>query len=119
MNTTTLPKLLELSVNAQDKISIYNIYMPYLKNGGLFIACNVLPNQYKLGQKAIVNLVLPGIEPLDFIGEIIWISPSAHSHRVSGLGVEFPDHEDTNKIRRHIESLLGQALYSNRATHIL
>jgi len=103
-----------------DKLSLYTAYMPYVKNGGLFIATPVgIEKSYTLGQLVLVEFKLNNNNPINFIGSIVWICPSSASHRVSGIGVELPDDETSRKLRQNIESTLGQALNSSRATHIL
>jgi type IV pilus assembly protein PilZ len=103
-----------------DKLSLYTAYMPYIKNGGLFVATPVgIETNYKLAQLVLIDFKLSNNPVISFIGTIVWICPVSATHRVSGIGVELPDDDTSRKLRQNIESTLGQALNSSRATHIL
>jgi type IV pilus assembly protein PilZ len=112
--------LARFTLEIPDKLSLYTAYMPYIKNGGLFVNTILeLNHSYKLGQLVMVEFKLASNTPIYFIGTIVWICPSNASERVSGIGVELPDDESSQKLRQNIEKNLGQALNSSRATHIL
>lgn len=108
-------------ISFPDKVSLYNAYMPYLQNGGLFIATAVDMGEYYLEQPVSLNIQLPNADTQDIhiSSKVAWITPSGAFHKIAGIGVEFDDNPESKKLRALIEEILGQALYSNRATHIL
>ncbi len=62
-----------LSLSIKDKNSLYAAYMPFVKNGGLFI-----PTQkpYKLGDEVFMLLTLmEERERMPVAGRIIWLTP--------------------------------------------
>ncbi|MFM2343980.1 MAG: hypothetical protein RLZZ210_589 [Pseudomonadota bacterium] len=117
---SALNNLPRFSLAIPDKLSLYTAYMPYIKNGGLFVSTPVgVDTKYKLGQLVLIDFKLSNNPVISFVGTVVWICPVSAAHRVSGLGVELPDDETSRKLRQNIESSLGQALNSSRATHIL
>ncbi len=116
-NGNNLPKF---SLNIADKLSLYIAYMPYIKNGGLFIATTIDDqSKYFIGQLVEIDFTLSTSPTITFIGSVVWICPITATSRVSGLGIELPEDEGSKKLKQSIENALGQALNSSRATHIL
>ena len=61
-----------LSLNIKDKSALYAAYMPYIKNGGLFIPTN---KQYSLGDEVFMLLsLMDDKERLPVAGKIIWVT---------------------------------------------
>jgi len=106
-----------LSLAIKDKSSLYAAYMPFVKNGGLFIPTN---KQYKLGDEVFMLLTLmEETEKLPVAGKIVWITPAgAEGARVAGIGVQFSN-QDNGAVRNKIEGYLGGALKSERLTHTM
>ncbi|MET0265341.1 MAG: PilZ domain-containing protein [Duganella sp.] len=107
-----------LSLAVRDKAALYAAYMPYLKNGGLFLAT---PKAYKLGDEVFVILTLMD-EPQKYqiAGRVAWITPAGAQHdKAQGVGLHFPDDETAQRARQRIEDILGPALRSARPTHTL
>ncbi len=110
------PSVLSLAI--KEKAALYAAYMPFLKNGGIF-----LPTQkpYALGDEIYLILALmddPNKYPI--AGKVAWITPAgANNNKAQGIGVHFPDDESGQKARLRIEEILGAALRSSRATHTL
>ena len=106
-----------LSLAIKDKNALYAAYMPYVKNGGLFIPTN---KTYKLGDEVFMLLTLmEETEKLPVAGRIIWITPKgAQGNRAAGIGVQFSE-QDQGKTRNKIETYLGGALQSDRPTHTM
>lgn len=105
-----------LSLTIKDKAVLYAAYMPFVKNGGLFIPTN---KAYKLGDELFVLLSLMD-EPdkLPIAGKVVWITPrGAHGNRAAGIGVQFS--EDDVAVRNKIESFLVDSLKSSRTTHTM
>ena len=117
-NTVPLNRPTVLSLAIKEKAALYAAYMPFLKNGGMFV-----PTQkpYKLGDEIYLILSLmddPNKYPI--AGKVAWITPpGAHNNKAQGVGVHFPDDESGQRARLRIEEILGAALRSSRATHTL
>lgn len=106
-----------LSLTIKDKSSLYAAYMPFVKNGGLFIPTN---KAYKLGDEVFMLLTLMNSpEKLPVAGKIIWITPKgAQGNRTAGIGVQFSG-QDNGAVRTKIESFLGGAMKSDKPTHTM
>ncbi|MGD8568148.1 MAG: PilZ domain-containing protein [Gammaproteobacteria bacterium] len=106
-----------LSLAIKDKSSLYTAYMPFIKNGGLFIPTN---KKYKLGDEVFMLLTLMDEkEKLPVAGKIVWITPTgSQGNRLAGIGVQFSD-QDNGQIRNKIEGYLAGALKSDRQTHTM
>lgn len=106
-----------LSLAIKDKSSLYTAYMPFVKNGGLFIPTN---KKYKLGDEVFMLLTLMDEkEKLPVAGKIVWITPTgSQGNRLAGIGVQFSE-QDNGQIRNKIEGYLAGALKSDRQTHTM
>lgn len=107
-----------LSLAIREKAALYAAYMPFLKNGGIFV-----PTQkaYRIGDEIylILTLMDDGTK-YPIAGKVVWITPAgAHNNKAQGIGVHFPDDETGQRTRARIEEILGAALRSSRATHTL
>jgi type IV pilus assembly protein PilZ len=117
MEMKSAPRQGILSLTIRDKTALYAAYMPFIKNGGLFIPTN---KSYLLGDEVFMLLTLmEEKEKLPVAGKIIWISPKgAQGNRAAGIGVQFGDQDDGNA-RGKIEAYLAGALKSDRQTHTM
>jgi len=106
-----------LSLAIKDKASLYAAYMPFIKNGGLFIPNN---KTYRLGDEVFMLLTLmDDPEKIPVAGRIVWITPKgAQGARPAGIGVQFSD-QDNGTVRNKIEGYLGGALNSDKQTHTM
>ena len=106
-----------LSLAIKEKAALYAAYMPYLKNGGIFVPTN---RPYKLGDEVYLILTLMD-DPTKYAiaGRVVWISPPGGTARTPGIGVHFPGDETGIAVRRSIEDLLGAALKAGRPTHTI
>ncbi len=106
-----------LSLTIKDKSALYAAYMPFVKNGGLFIPTN---KNYGLGDEVFMLLTLmEESEKLRVAGKIIWVTPKgAQGNRAAGIGVQFSD-QDGGQARKKIETYLAGALKSDRQTHTM
>lgn len=113
---TPRPSVLSLAI--KEKAALYAAYMPFLKNGGMFVPTN---KPYKLGDEIYLILTLmddPNKYPI--AGKVAWITPAgANNNKAQGIGVHFPADEAGQKAKLRIEEILGAALRSSRATHTL
>ena len=106
-----------LSLSIKDKASLYAAFMPFVKNGGLFIPTN---KAYKLGDEVFMLLsLMDDSERLPVAGKIIWITPGgAQGNRATGVGVQFSE-QDKGATRGKIETHLAGSLNSDRITHTM
>ena len=106
-----------LSFAIRDKSALYASYMPFVRNGGLFIPTT---KRYQLGDE--IFLLLQLMEEPDRIpvaGKVIWVTPpGAEGNRSVGVGVQFSD-QDKGQARRKIEEYLVGVLNSERQTHTM
>ncbi|MBC7452870.1 MAG: PilZ domain-containing protein [Massilia sp.] len=113
-----IPRPSVLSLAIKEKAALYAAYMPFLKNGGMFVP-TVKP--HKIGDEIYLILALmddPNKYPI--AGKVAWITPAgAHNNKTQGIGVHFPDDDTGQRAKLRIEEILGAALRSSRATHTL
>ena len=93
------PGLLTLTI--RDKSALYLAYMPFVRNGGLFIPTT---SGYHLGDEVFMLLnVLGGDEKLPVAGRVIWVTPKgAQGKRLTGIGVQFNE-QDRGQTQKRIE----------------
>ncbi|MFC3108779.1 PilZ domain-containing protein [Undibacterium arcticum] len=107
-----------LSLGIKEKSALYTAYMPFLKNGGIFVPTN---KPYKIGDEIYLILTLmddPNKYPI--AGKVVWITPAgANNSKAQGIGVHFPEDESGLRAKQCIEDFLGVALKSTRSTHTL
>ncbi len=111
-----IPKMLALSV--KDKAALAAAYIPFLKNGGIFIP-TVHP--YKLRDEVFILLsLMDAPEKILANGEVTWITPKGcHGGRLQGVGVHFDESDNSKMLRRKIEEHLGGAAKTARLTHTM
>lgn len=105
-----------LSLTIKDKSVLYAAYMPFIREGGLFIPTN---KQYQLGDEVFMLLkLMDEPEKIPVAGKVVWITPrGAQGNKVAGVGVQFTG--DDSIARDKIETFLAGALKSDRPTHTL
>ena len=118
MNTIARPGTAPgmLTLNIKDKSALYASYMPFIKNGGLFIPTN---KQYRLGDEVFLLLTLmDGAERLPVAGKVVWLTPrGAQGKRQQGIGVQFSA-QDNGETQKKIEVLLAGSP-DDRPTHTM
>ena len=74
-----------LSLTIKDKSALYASYMPFIKNGGLFIPT---AKPYKIGDEVFMLLTLmDSKEKLPVAGRVVWFTPKgAQSNKVEVIG---------------------------------
>lgn len=117
MAETQAPRQGILSLSIKDKNALYAAYMPFIKNGGLFIPTK---RDYEMGEEVFMLLsLMEETERLPIAGKIIWKTPvGAEGYRAAGIGVQFSD-QDGGTARNKIETYLAGALESDRSTHTM
>ncbi len=106
-----------LTVAIREKSALFAAYMPFLTNGGLFIATD---KPFNLGDEVFVLLSLPDeSERVPVPCQVVWITPArAQGNRTRGIGVQFSP-SDKGATRRLIENQLGGLLQGTGRTHTL
>ena len=110
------PSVLSLAI--REKAALYSAYMPFLKNGGIFVPTN---KSYRLGEEIYLILtLLDDTNKYPIAGKVAWITPAgAGNNKSQGIGVHFPLDESGIRIKSRVEELLGTSAKSTRATHTL
>jgi type IV pilus assembly protein PilZ len=112
------PRPSVLSLNINSKSALYAAYMPFLKNGGIFIPTT---RSYVLGDEVFMLLALMN-DPnkLPIAGTVVWVMPPrAQNSKAQGIGVHFKNDEGGLEAKRKIEALLGGVMQSSRPTHTM
>ncbi|MCD9028460.1 PilZ domain-containing protein [Luteimonas sp. BDR2-5] len=107
-----------LSLAVKDKAALYNAYMSYLKQGGIFVPT---PKRYFLGDEVFLLLTLPeSSDRLPTAGKVVWVTPAgAQGNRTAGVGVQFADTPEGEALKGRIETLLAGSLTSEKPTHTM
>lgn len=110
------PRHSVLTLTIKDKSVLYAAYMPFIKNGGLFIPT---AKEYELGDE--ISMLLNLMDETDKIpvtGKVAWITPrGSQGNRAAGVGVQFA--ESCVNVRNKIETYLTGSLKSERPTHTM
>lgn len=106
-----------LSVTIKDRSLLYLAYMPFVRNGGLFIPTS---RSYEIGDEVFMLLsLLDEPERIPVAGRVVWVTPKgAEGYRPAGVGVQFSE-EDKGATRNKIETLLAGMVQSERPTHTM
>ncbi|MGL6036999.1 MAG: PilZ domain-containing protein [Legionella sp.] len=91
--------------------TLYLAYMPFVKNGGLFIRTK---HSYSLGQQLNLSIKLFNeVEEYIVEGAVVWITPKgAQNNKQPGVGVQFLSENSrfvSNKIDTYLASMLKSA----------
>ena len=71
-----------LSLSIKDKAALYSAYMPFVTNGGLFVATD---KNYKLGEEIFLLLnIMDEPEKIPVAGKVVWITPQGAQGNRSG-----------------------------------
>ena len=107
-----------LSLAVKDKAQLYNAYMPYLKNGGIFVPT---AKRYFLGDEVFLLLTLPeSNERLPVAAKVVWVTPpGAQGNRTAGIGVQFADTPEGETVKGKIETLLAGTLNADKPTQTM
>lgn len=106
-----------LSLTIKDKSVLYAAYMPFVKNGGLFIPTT---KNYQLGDEVFILLsLMDEKEKIPVAGKIVWITPKgAQGNKAAGVGVQFNEQDD-GEARTKIENYLAGMLDADKQTHTM
>ncbi|MBF0218905.1 MAG: PilZ domain-containing protein [Gammaproteobacteria bacterium] len=106
-----------LNIHIPEKSILYMAYMPFLKNGGIFIPSQ---KRYELGEEIFLFLTLiEDKEKIPVACKVVWMTPKgAQGGKKFGIGVEF-NKESSKDICGKIETHLAGVLKSDRATYTM
>ena len=105
-----------LNIALKDRAELYQRYMGFVENGGLFIPTD---KRYRLGDDIFILLTLPAdeMEKIPVAARVIWIAPKkGQSNRAHGIGVQF---RDNGIARDKIEVQLVGMLASDKPTYTM
>lgn len=107
----------QLALTIRDKAVLYATYMPFIKNGAIFVPTT---RDYQLGDPiSMVLRLLEEPQEITVEGQVIWITPNgAQGNRSPGIGVQFAG-ENGIHLRNKIETILAGALKADRPTHTM
>ena len=96
--------LLQLAI--KDKVSLHSHYMPFIKDGGIFIPTD---RCFQFGETiAMVLRFLDRGKKLVITGKVVWISPKTNHHASNNPGVGLQFAGNTHKeVKKAIEAYLG------------
>ncbi len=105
-----------LALTIKDKVVLYNAYMPFVKNGGIFV-----PNKtdYEVGDEVFMLLnLMDESEKIPIAGKVIWVAKKGvKSPHTPGVGIQFTESE--NQAKDKIETYLAGSLSSSNSTHTM
>ncbi|WP_286261379.1 PilZ domain-containing protein [Thalassotalea atypica] len=92
---------------------LYLSYMPFLKNGGLFVRTS---ESFELGDEIELDVQLPdSLENSTVKGNVCWLTPiGAQNGTPPGVGVSFV--EDKENVKAQIEKSIARFLSSSDPT---
>jgi len=110
-------KLPIIPLRFKSDTQLYKSYMPWLKNGGLFIPTT---KRFEMGQEVLMMVILPeSREKLPAAGVVSWVCPKdVTGHNKPGVGVEFID-QAGQALRQRIEGMVGAMLKDGAPTYTL
>jgi len=102
-----------LFVEFSSERDLYLSYMPFLKDGGLFVRTS---KPYELGQDIDLEVQLPdSLEESLVKGMVCWLTPiGAQNGTPPGVGISFV--EDKENVRSQIEKSIARYLNSSDPT---
>lgn len=107
-----------LSLSIKDKAALYNAYMPFIRQGGIFVPTN---RRYFIGDEVFLLLILPdSSERLPVAGKVVWVTPTgAQGNRAAGIGVQFADTAEGEAVKNKIETTLAGILNADQPTQTM
>jgi type IV pilus assembly protein PilZ len=107
-----------LSLAIKDKAALYNAYMPFIRQGGIFVPTT---RRYFIGDEVFLLLTLPdSSERLPVAGKVVWVTPTgAQGNRAAGIGVQFADTTEAEQVKSKIETMLAGTLEADKPTHTM
>ena len=94
----------------RNKVALHNCYMPFIRNGGLFVENRT---GYELGDDVLILLdLLDETEKIPIAGKVVWIAgKGVKNPHSAGVGIQFsdPDKVLKDRIETHLVGLPGSS----------
>lgn len=105
-----------LNLVLKDLNELQAAYMPFVKNGGLFIPSR---RSYRLGEEVFFLLeLMDEPEKIPLSGKVVWVTPKGvASNRWPGIGVQFDEHQ--GPLVDKIDTYLADTANSQAVTHTM
>jgi len=106
-----------LSLVIKDRKALQAAYMPFIKNGGLFVPTT---KPYRLGDELFLLVqLLDEPERIPIAGRVVWVTPvGSEGNRAAGVGVQFNE-QDKSDVRHKFERYLPGGAEAQRPTHTM
>lgn len=107
-----------LSLTLSDQNTAANLYMPFIKGGGVFVESD---KEYSLGDPVFVLLTVgDDAKKFPINGKVVWIcGANARGDRARGIGVQFPKDDTGEGVKVAIEQMIGKIQSSMKKTATL
>lgn len=92
--------LKSISHRFENTKQLQNAFLPFVSNGGILIPTT---EKVELGEKIIVELLLPDNHSVRFTGKVIWTTPDIKHDIQPTIGIEFSE-ENAGEIRGKVNS---------------
>ena len=103
-----------LTMNIPDREALYAVYMPFLRNGGLFVPTTA---EYELGDEVLLLLTFEK-QRYSISGKVAWINPKgAQNRRRQGVGVQFGP--EAAEVQRTFDAALAGMMGTERPTETM
>lgn len=104
-----------IPVNLLSKNELYHAYMHFVKNGGLFVPTK---EKYELEQEVFLLVrLMEETEKFPVAGKVIWVTPAgAQGGMIAGVGIQFAAQQESEILRKKIETYLAGTGQSDRGT---
>ncbi len=112
------PRPWMLSLALLDGSTASNLYMPFIKGGGVFVETD---KDYNLGDPVFVLLTV-GDESKKFPinGKVVWAcGANARGDKPQGIGIQFPKDDSGEGAKLAIEQMIGKMQSSMKKTATL
>lgn len=102
-----------LSLTIKNKDELYRSFMPFIKNGGLFVPTQ---RNYHVGEEVFMLLdLMDEPDKIPVTGKVVWVTPrGAQGGKMAGIGIQLT--ADDNTVVNKIETYLAGAMGSGRPT---
>lgn len=104
-----------IKVVIPNKAELLRVYMPYLKNGGIFIRESI---DYEMYEEVFLLIsLLDSKETLAVNGAVCWQSPKSAVGYPVGIGVHFKADKAGVEAKSKLEVLLGASLKNQQNSY--
>lgn len=103
-----------LTLNLPDREALHGAYMPFVRNGGLFVPTTA---EFELGDEVLLLLTYEQ-QRFSISGKVMWINPKgAQGRRRQGVGIQFS--RESADAQRHFEAALAGLMTSDKPTETM